>query len=313
MSLPEMTLPEIRSFEQIVALARERVNATKKRRAALISPCDPDMLKACEKAMRKGFLDPMIVGDLANFESVNNETQANLKPSQLIDAATPAKAVILAAQMAAKGEIDLIVKGRSQTAEMLAALLSHDAQFVAKGKVMSHVAVMKPERYKKLLMLTDGGVVIAPDLQTKMNLIQNLIKVSKSIGIPNPRIAVLAAVEVVYPTMPVTTEAAILSKMAERGQIKEAYIDGPLSLDVAVDMFAAHSKGVKSSQVAGQADAFLAPNIETANGIYKAMTLYGNCEMAGVIVGGRVPVTIGSRSDNEQSKFNSIALGVLAG
>jgi phosphate butyryltransferase len=312
MNLPEMQIPEIRSWEQLVGRAREKTNGNKRLRAALVTPNEPDMLRACDKAAKKGLIDPIVIGDLSAYEKVCAETGVRLAVSKEIDVSTPTKAVKAAAEMAARGEIDIIIKGRIMTGDMLRELF-HDSLFLVKGKMVSHVAVLRPERYKKLLMITDCAVVTEQDIQTKLSLIGNIIRVSKYIGISNPRIAILAAVEVVYPTMPVTTDAAIISKMAERGQIKDAYVDGPLSFDVAVDMFAAHSKGVKTSQVAGQADAMLAPNIETANGIYKAMALYGHCEMGGVIVGGKVPIALGSRSDTEQGKFNSIVLGVLAG
>ena len=312
MTLPEMYLPEIRTYEQIVARACDKVAKSTRIRAAFVAPTDPNMLAACERAAQKGLIETTIVGDEAAFRKLCAEQQVNLSPSRLFDIPDAHKAVQAAAGMAAQGAIDLIIKGKILTPELLSTLFRHDTQFVTKGQIISHVAVMKPERYKKLLMLTDAAVVVELDLQHKLALIANTVQVSKRIGIPNPRIALLAAVEVVYPQMPVTMEAAVISKMAERGQIKEAIIDGPLSFDCAVDMFAAHSKGVKYSPVAGQADALLAPNIETANGIYKAMALYGECEMGGVIVGGKVPIALGSRSDTTTSKFNSIVLGVLA-
>ena len=125
--------------------------------------------------------------------------------------------------------------------------------------------------------------------------------------------AILAAVEVIYPQMTATMDAAIISKMSDRGQIKGAYIDGPLSFDCAVDMFAAESKGLKESKVAGQADIMLSPNIETANAVYRAMAFYGGAQIGGILVGGCVPVALGTRSDSLETKFNSIVLGVMAG
>lgn len=311
MNLPEMYLPEIRSFEQIIARARDKVARTRKVRAALIAPTDPAMLEACDRAAAKGLIEPVVVGDAAAWQATYTELNLTFKPTAVLDIPDPVKALLTASEMVVRAEIDLLIKGRIVTADMLSILFRKDTQFATKGKTISHVAVLKPERYKKLLMLTDSGVVVQPDLQTKLALIGNLASVAKGIGIPNPRVAVLAAVEVVYPQMAVTMEAAVISKMAERGQIKDVIVDGPLSFDCAVDMFAAHSKGVKLSPVAGQADALLAPNIETANGIYKGMALYGSCEMGGLIVGGRIPIALGSRSDSVASKFNSIVLGVL--
>jgi phosphotransacetylase len=309
MNLPEMQMPEIHSWDQLIARAKEKAIA-RKPRAAFITPTEPGMIRACARAVGDGLVDPILIGDMSTYQKVCDEIGVSVGASETIDICAPSRAVATAAEMAGRGEIEMIIKGRIMTSDMLRELFS-ESPFMVKGKTVSHVAVLKPELYRKLLLVTDGAVVIEPDLPAKLNLIQNLIRVSKSLGIPQPRIAILAAVEVVYMTMPVTTEAAIISKMADRGQIKDAFIDGPLSFDVAVDMFAAHSKGVTTSQVAGQADAMLAPNIETANGLYKGMALYGHCEQGGVIIGGKVPIALGSRSDTEQGKFNSIVLGVL--
>lgn len=311
MSLPEMYLPEIRSFEQIVTRAREKVAKTRKVRAAILAPTDPVMLEACDRAAAKGLIEPIVVGDGSAWHTLHAELKLTFTPTAVLDIPDPTKALLTAAEMAGRAEVDLFIKGRIVTADMLSILFRKDVQFATKGKTVSHVALLKPERYKKLLLLTDSGVVVQPDLQAKLALLGNMAAVAKGIGIPSPRVAVLAAVEVVYPQMNVTMEAAVISKMAERGQIKDVIVDGPLSFDCAVDMFAAHSKGVKMSPVAGQADALLAPNIETANGIYKGMALYGSCEMGGLIVGGRIPIALGSRSDSVASKFNSIVLGVL--
>jgi len=309
-NLPEITIPPVNSYSHIFERAKAKA-AGKPIRAALVGPNDPDMLTAFARATADRLIEPIIIGDRRAFEQALAEQKFNMASAQMIDLPDTESAVRRATQMAANREIDLIVRGRIAPAEMLSLLFAAGPQFLKEDKTVSHVAVLRPQKYPKLLLVTDAGVTIQPDLKAKLNLIQNLVGVAKAIGVENPRLAILAAVEVVYPTMPVTMEAAVLSKMAERGQIKGAYVDGPLSFDVAVDMFAAHSKGVKSSAVAGQADAMLAPNIETANGIYKAMTLFGRCEMGAVIVGGRVPVSVGSRSDNAQGKYNSILLGVL--
>jgi phosphate butyryltransferase len=159
--------------------------------------------------------------------------------------------------------------------------------------------------------LTDGAVWPEPDLPRKIDLIFNLVSVSRALGLDRPRIAVVAAVEAIYPQMPVTLDAAVLAKMAERGQIRGALVDGPLSYDVAVDMEAAQAKGIRHSAVAGQADAMLASSIEVANGVYLAMSLYGRCDIGGVIAGGLVPVAASFPSDSLSSRFHSILLAIL--
>lgn len=309
--LPEMTIPEVHSYEHIAARAKERA-AHDRIRAVLITPTEPDMLRAFAKAASEGYIDPILVGDKAGFEECCEQSSIDINSSAFYDIADPVSTVAKAIELMASNQANLLVKGRMLTGDLLKLLFQHGAGFVLKDKTISHVAVFRPAKYRKLLLVTDGAVTITPDLKTKLALIDNLVKVAGSIGIPNPRVALLAAVEVIYPQMQVTMEAAVIAKMWERGQVKGARVDGPLSFDIAVDMFAAHSKGVKTSPVAGQADAMVAPNIETANGIYKAMTLYGHCEMGGVIIGGKVPIALGSRSDTWQGKYNSLLLGVLS-
>lgn len=309
--LPEVTIPEIHSYEQILARAKERASHGRIH-AALVTPNEPDMLRAFAQAAAQHLISPVLIGDRKLFEEFYLTHNISIDSFDFIDVPDPVSATEKAAEMTLSGKIQLLVKGRILTGDLLKLLFRREAGFIQKDKVISHIAVLKPQKYPKLLLVTDGAVNVAPDLKMKLALIENLVKVANSIGVTNPRVALLSAVEVIYPQMPVTMEAAIIAKMWERGQIKGAMVDGPLSFDVAVDMFAAHSKGVKTSPVAGQADAMVAPNIETANGIYKAMTLYGRCEMGGVIVGGRVPIAIGSRSDTWEGKFNSLLLGVLS-
>jgi phosphotransacetylase len=267
-SLPEMIIPEVHSYEQIYERARAKT-AGRKLRAAFIAPTDPDMVKAVARAAAEGLIDPIPIGERCAFDAVCDSEKVSLKPQTFTQTHDIVASVAAAGKMAAGGEVDLIIKGKLLTSDLLKILFQPESRFRLPGRTVTHVAVLKPARYKKLLLLTDSAVVVLPDLKSKLELIGNLVKVAQSIGILNPRVALLAAVEVVYPQMPVTMEAAVISKMAERGQIKGAMVDGPLSFDVAVDMFAAHSKGVKNSLVAGQADAMVAPNIETANGVYK--------------------------------------------
>ncbi len=307
----QFDIPEIHSFEQIYDTAR-KLTAGNKPRAALVVPSDVTMLKAFSQAIEAGFIDPTLIGDEELARKKAAEHKINLDKIKFIDIREPDISVATAARMASLDEIDLIIKGRIPTVGFLQIIFEKDVSFRRQGKIISHVAVIKPDLYDKLLFLTDAGVNEEPDLKCKLALIDNLVNFARSIGVTMPRVAILAAVEVVYPQMPVTMDAAIISKMAERKQIRGAYVDGPLSFDVAVDMFAAHSKGVKTSPVAGQADALLAPNIETANGIYEAMSLYGNARLGGILYGGVVPVALASRSDSVSNRLNSIVLGVLA-
>jgi phosphate butyryltransferase len=172
------------------------------------------------------------------------------------------------------------------------------------------VAVFEHTLYPKLLLMSDGGVTVAPDINKKVSIIQNAVEVAGLLGVESPKVALLAAVEVIYTAMPVTMEAAVIAKMADKGQIKNCRIDGPLSMDVALIPEVARHKGV-ASEVAGDADILIAPNIETGSGIYKAMSIFAGAKTAGLIIGGRIPIALSSRCDNEENIFHSLALAAL--
>ena len=302
--------PPVYSFEQIRRHVIERA-ASGRPRAALIVPHEAVSLPAFADAAALGLIEPIIIGDEALFRATAPELGIDLDRIKLIDINQPTMAVEVAAKMAEAGEIDLIVQGRL-TPEYLVQLLSVASEaFVAPGRTMSHVGVLKTARYPKLLFVTDGLVHEEPNLATKMALLDNLARVAKTVGVPEPRTAVVTAVEVIYPQMPATTDAAVLAKMCERGQFKGIRVDGPLSFDIAVDSFAAESKGIKNSPVAGQADAILASTKYVAQGVYQAMSLFTDCESGGVLIGGRVPVAVNFVSEPITARLNSILLACL--
>ncbi len=302
---------EIKSYDEIVERARAHTE-TKKPRAAIIEPAHGHYFRAFSRAVENGLIEPVvIVGDREKTEKSAKATGFDLQAVTLVESSAGDASVRTALKMVGSDEIDLIVRGSVPTDLFMHALFEAEGGFVRKGRLVSHVATIKPERYGKVILLTDALVNVAPSLKTKLGLVQNLTAVGQAIGLETARIAVLAAVEVVYPQMPVTVDGAVLAKMSDRHQFKGCFVDGPLSFDCAVDPVAAESKGITNSEVAGRANAMLAPNIETAHGIYKAMALYGKAQMGGVIHGGVVPVAIAARSDSEETIFNSIALAVL--
>jgi phosphate butyryltransferase len=307
-------VPEINSFEKLFERARQKVSSSRKPKAALVLSSEGAMFSAFVRAVGENLLDPIIVGSKAQFSQRALEDNVSLRGARIVDIPHPEQAVTTVAQMASRGEIDLVVKGgRMPTSDFLKLGFERGASFMSPSQTLCHLAVIKPERYHKLLLLTDAGVIVQPDLPQKLALITAAVAFARYVvGLDKPRVAVLAAVEAIYLQMPVTTDAAVLAKMSDRGQIKDALVDGPLSFDCAVDPFAAEAKGLSNSEVAGQADILIAPNIETANGVYRAMALYGRAQLGGVLIGGKVPVALGTRSDSVQTKFNSIVLGVLA-
>jgi len=311
MTTANFALPAINTFEQLVDKAAGAVKGNPLR-AAVVAPYHADFFRACKRAIDTGLIAPVMIGRGEQVRKADAEAGVDLGKVELLETESDEAAIERALRLSSDGTIDMIIKGSVPIPFFIRHLVSKEHGFVPKGRFAGHVAVIKPVRYRKLLFLTDPGVIVQPDLKHKIALLQNLIGYMTTVGIETPRIAVLAAVEVVYPQMPVTIEAAVLSKMNERGQIKGAYIDGPLSFDCAVDRIAAESKGIRNSEVAGQADGMLAPNIETAHGIYKAMALFGNARMGGVVYGGRIPVALAATSDTVDRIFDSIVLAALA-
>ncbi|RKX22287.1 MAG: hypothetical protein DRP35_02300 [Candidatus Zixiibacteriota bacterium] len=304
-------IPSVKSFKDIYSKAKDKANKYKPK-TALIAPHGSAMTESFVKAVNENLIEPFILADEKLFRKYALNNNINIDGYKILDINQPDKAIITASQMSGKNEIDIIVKGRVPAEEFLNILFEKESKFQKKGKPVSHISLFQPKNYQKLLMLTDGAVTVKNDLKSLINITNNAISFSGKIGIDNPRIAVLAAVEVVYPQMDSTIKGAVLAKMAERNQIKGAFIDGPLSFDVAMDMEAAIGKGIKNSEVAGQADIMIAPDIDTGNSIYKAMTLYGDTEMGGIVFGGNVPVTLNAFVDSEQTRFNSILMSVLA-
>lgn len=311
MAEKNLTVPQVNNYELIIERATERAGG-KPPRVVVVAPDHIDQFAALTRAVEANITAPILVGDKEVMRPLAEEAGCDLEQFRFVPADTHDGALDKSVQLVHRNEADIVLRGGMPVGDFVRGLLRQERRFVTRGKMMSHIAVIKPEKYPKLLLLSDSGVVVQPDLKQKIALAQNLIDFGHRLGIESPRVAVLAAVEVVYPQMSVTVDAAVLAKMNERRQIKGGFVDGPLSFDCAIDREAAESKGISHSEVAGQADAFLAPNIETAHGIYKAMALYGRAQLGGILFGGKVPVAIAATSDSADTIFHSIALAVLA-
>jgi len=201
------------------------------------------------------------------------------------------------------------MKGFVGTADFMRAVLDK-TDGLGSGRLISHVVVFEAAGYERLMLLSDAAINIAPDLGQKIQIIENALKITNAVGILKPRIAMLAAVETVSPSMRATEDAAIISKMAERGQIRGCFIDGPLALDNAVSAVAAEHKGI-AGDVAGKADLLLVPDIEAGNVLFKSLVYFANAQIGGVVVGATAPVVMTSRTDSPQAKLNSIALALI--
>ncbi|UCG62840.1 MAG: bifunctional enoyl-CoA hydratase/phosphate acetyltransferase [Candidatus Zixiibacteriota bacterium] len=308
----ESAVPSVRSFEQIRDKAARIVSEKGKPRAAVVVPLDIHTFRAVARADHEGLIEPYMIGDERLARQTALQNGIDVGSVNFVNISEPEAAVQTAIRMAVGEELDILINGRVPAVELLKQVLNRENSYLPEGSVLSHVAVMKPSLYDKLLLLSDAAVNMEPALQTKLAIVDNAVRVADVIGISMPRVAIIAAVEVISPQMPVTIDAAIIAKMADRKQIVGAYVDGPLSFDVAVDVAAARAKGIEDSLVAGQADILIAPDIATANGVYRAMTLFGNAAMGGMIVGGKVPLVLNSRSDTTDNRFNSIVLAALA-
>lgn len=302
---------QITSFAQIAEKAKEKITKSGKVKTALVVPSDIPALKGFIRAYTEGLIEPILIGDEELVKQKAREHSLDISDCRVIDFHEPHKAVIAAMKMAIAGEIDLIVKGKFDTADFIELLYNKDSEFLSKNLPV-HVAAFKTEAYSKILFLSDGFINIAPDLKEKLAIVGQAVSVAIKVGVERPKTAVLGAVEVVYPQMQATVDAAVIGKMSERNQIKNCDVDGPLSFDVALDDYAAEAKGITESKVAGDADVLIASDVATANGIYKATSLFCNAEIGGVVVGGKVPLALNAEVDSADNRYYSILLGILA-
>ena len=255
--------------------------------------------------------DPILIGDLDKIRQIAADLGAELAGYRLIDEKDFAKAAAQAVALVRAGEADMLMKGVLDTSILLKAALNKEAGLNA-GRLTSHVAVMEVPTYHKLLIVTDAAINIAPDLPGKLDIIANAVQVAKAIGVAQPKVALLAAVEKVnWDKMPCTADAAVITQMNRRGQVKGCLIDGPLALDNAISAESAKIKKIVS-EVAGDADVLVAPDIEAGNILYKCLLDLGQAKGAGIVVGASKPIVLTSRADSAETKLASIALAALA-
>ncbi|PLV60130.1 bifunctional enoyl-CoA hydratase/phosphate acetyltransferase [Thermotoga sp. KOL6] len=270
---------------------------------------DEDILKSVTVASEKGIVEVVLFGDAERTKSLANALNLDLKKVNLVHVEDPIVAGRMAVESISKGEADLLMKGKIKTGDLMRIFLQKEYG-LRTGRTLSAVSVFELRTYHKLLIVSDGGMVISPDLQQKVDIIENAVFVAQTLEIDTPKVAIVGAIEVVNPKMPITLDASILSKMNERGQIKNCIVDGPFAFDNAVSKEAALIKGINSS-VAGDADILIVPDIESGNILSKALIYLAGAKAATVVVGARVPVVLTSRADNDETKLFSIALGAL--
>ncbi len=267
---------------------------------------DKVVLKAVKKAYEELNITPVLVGNKEKILTIAQELNFDLSDIEIVGESDSTKASHKAVKLIADGKTDFLMKGLVGTGTLLKAFLHKDYN-LRTNKRISHVAMIDIKSLDRLIVLTDAAMNTYPNLSEKKAIVENAVQVFNALGVKRPKVAALTAVEIVNEKMPSTLDAALLSKMAERNQIKNCDIDGPLAFDIAMSEEAAHHKGIESS-VAGKADILLVPNIEAGNMVYKALAIFSETSAAMAIVGAKVPVLVTSRSDSYLVKFYSLAL-----
>ncbi|MBA2077258.1 MAG: bifunctional enoyl-CoA hydratase/phosphate acetyltransferase [Rhodanobacter sp.] len=276
---------------------------------AVVHPCDGASLSAALDARDAGLIRPTLVAPRARLEAVAAAGGIDLGGVDIVDVPHSHAAAERAVELARDGRVEALMKGSLHTDELMAAVVSAASGLRTKRRV-SHCFVLQTPRYPHPFIVTDAAINLAPTLEQKADIVRNAIDLARVIGIETPRVAILAAVETVSPAMPATLDAAALCKMADRGQISGGLLDGPLAIDNAVSLDAALTKGIRSD-VAGQADILVVPDLESGNMLAKVLIYLGDATSAGVVLGARVPIVLTSRADPLVSRIASCAIAVM--
>lgn len=295
----------MRSFDEVIKFAKERGPKV----ISVACSQDREVLIAVEMARKEGIAKAILVGDIDKTREISNELKIDLDNYELIDEKDLEKASLTAVKLVSEGKADMVMKGLVDTSIILKAVLNKEIG-LRTGNILSHVAVFDVEGYDRLFFVTDAAMNLSPDLKGKKQIIENSCIVANALDIDEPKVAVICAKEKVNPKMQDTVDAKDLEDMCRNGEIKGCIVGGPFALDNAVSEEAAKHKGM-DHPIAGKADILLAPDIEAGNILYKSLVFFSNTKNAGVIVGAKAPIILTSRADSEETKLNSIALGVL--
>jgi phosphotransacetylase len=293
-------------YEQLVAKCHDLDPVP----TAVAHPCDVTSLTGALEARDERLIEPILVGPEAKIREVGAKAKLDLKGVEIVDAPHSHAAAAAAVQVVREGRAELLMKGSLHTDELLGAVVARDTG-LRTARRMSHVFVMDVPTYHKVLMITDAAINIAPTLDEKVDICQNAIDLAITLGCERPKVAILAAVETVSSKMPATIDAAALCKMADRGQIKGGVLDGPLAFDNAISKEAAEIKGI-ASDVAGDPDILLVPDLEAGNMVAKLLSFLAKADSAGLVLGARVPIILTSRADSVRSRIASCAVAMLA-
>ncbi|MCS7229054.1 MAG: bifunctional enoyl-CoA hydratase/phosphate acetyltransferase [Candidatus Kryptonium sp.] len=297
----------IRNFQELI----EKVKGTSKT-IAVISAHQETALSAAIEARKQKIANSILIGDSQKISEMLKELGEDPTNFEIIEEKDPAKAVLIGTSLVRDGKAQIILKGKVDTTTLMKGVLNKEAG-LRTGKLLSDVFVFEyPEKKdeSKFILMSDGGVVLNPTLEQKIEIIKNAVEVAHKLGFENPKVAVLSATELVIEELTSTTDAVKLKQLNIEGKITGCVVDGPLALDLAISEESALEKGIKS-EVAGKADILIVPNIESGNILGKSLTYFAHYKIGHVIAGAKAPVLIPSRSDKMEAKLNSIALGVL--
>ncbi|HUI97962.1 MAG TPA: bifunctional enoyl-CoA hydratase/phosphate acetyltransferase [Xanthobacteraceae bacterium] len=303
--LPEIVVQRHVAFDRLIGVARTLPALS----TAVVCPNDGKALKGALLAAEAGLIVPVLVGPRGATLKAAVEIGADLAAFEIVDADDDHDAAQRAVALVREGHVANLMKGNLHSDVFLGAVVRKESGLRGVRR-LSHVFVMDLPGRPRPLLITDAAINIAPTLEMKVEIVQNAIDLARALGIEMPRVGILSAVETVNPAIQSTLDAAVLSKMAERGQIRGGIVDGPLAMDNAIDLGAARTKGIQSL-VAGQADVLVVPNLESGNMLAKELTFLAGAEAAGIVMGARVPLILTSRADDEQSRLASAALALL--
>ncbi|HEY2856850.1 MAG TPA: bifunctional enoyl-CoA hydratase/phosphate acetyltransferase [Terracidiphilus sp.] len=276
---------------------------------AVVWPLSDVALRGAVEAAQEGIIEPTLIGDEAELKELASRTGLDISPYPILHADTESKAAESGCIMCRSGNAQAIMKGSLHTDELMRAAMNKDTGLRTNRRI-SHVFVMDTPAYDRTLLITDAAINITPELEDKIHIVQNAIDLAHALGIPEPKVALLSAVETVNPKIKSTLDAAALCKMADRGQITGGILDGPLAFDTAVSARAAAIKKLESP-VAGQADILVVPDLESGNMLAKQLEYLGGAQMAGVVLGARVPAILTSRADSAETRLTSCAVAML--
>ena len=295
----------IQAFNQLLTAAQ----ANGPRHMAIAAAHDPKVLISMDEARRQGIAAATLIGDAQAIESIATAEGLTLNGTEIVHETDDVSAARKAVELVRGGQADVIVKGQLKTAELLDAVLDRHTGLRDK-KLLTHIGLFEIPGHDRLLYISDSGVVLYPNIWQKLEIIRNAVDIAHRLGLEEPKVAIIAAFEIVHPKSTASIDALALARMASEGWVKGAMVNGPLALDLAMSAESARIKQAESP-IAGKADILIVPNVETGNIAAKAMLYFGGARMAGVVVGARAPIIINSRADNAETRLLSMALAAV--